>query len=91
MKSNIDKEIEDTVNLINHLKDLRTIASCSGHNIYHKTIFYIDINGEYWEYYSGLRIIPIKRKSLCFYVFDKKTKLFFNPQVESFWNNNELI
>jgi hypothetical protein len=82
----VDKEIRQIVDFINDSKHFKTVASCSGHGTYHPTIFIEDLRTKcYFEFLTCLEIKPIKRRYHCFYVFDKRMKLFYNPWVELFY------
>lgn len=70
----IDPCIEAEVEQLRFL-GLNTVSSCCGHGIYPKSIVYKDENGRYYEFFSGVEIIPQKRRHLNFY--------------QSIWNNEE--
>lgn len=59
-----------------------TFACCCGHGRYHITIILKNINGEFYEAFSGI-IIPRKKR---FYIKDADG--YFNiPEVEKYWKN----
>jgi hypothetical protein len=81
----IDAEMKETIEKLNGL-GIKTLACCSGHGIFHKTVFYQDTDGKYYEWHSGIQVYPVKRKYLCFYEKDKHSGLYFNPAVEDYYN-----
>jgi hypothetical protein len=76
----------------------KTVASCCGHGIYKPTIFVEEMGWDYEqspqkkflryrEHYSGLLVVPDKRKQLNFYIKDKKG-YYFNIVLESLKQNS---
>lgn len=70
--------------------DFITVASCCGHGKFHKTIF-VTKKGKFsknqvCEVFSGLKIIPVKKKYWGYYVKDRKTKLYYNPEIEAYYD-----
>lgn len=84
----IDKEVIEDIGIINSSGRYRTVASCSGHGKYRTTVIVRDSEGNYYEYYSGLQIHPVKRRYLCFYVRDK-SGIYFIPEVENYFKCRE--
>jgi hypothetical protein len=84
----IDKEVIEDIGIINSSGRYRTVASCSGHGKYRTTIILKDRLGDYYEYYSGLQIHPVKRRYLCFYMRDK-SGIYFIPEVENYFKCHE--
>lgn len=89
----IDKCLIGWIQDINEKTKYKTLASCCGHGIFHPTIiitlkktpvkFYF--HGYIYEFFSNLLIIPIQKRYLTFYQKDKKTGLYFIPEVEEMW------
>jgi hypothetical protein len=74
------------IRLLNSPDGYRTLGSCCGHGVYHRTciLSHIDFLGRNIvtkEYYSGLDM-PLKRN---YYVTDKKTKMYYIPEVEDYY------
>jgi len=74
------------IRLLNTPSGYKTLASCCGHGKYHSSciISHIDFLGRNIvtkEYFTGLDM-PIKRN---YYVMDKKTKMYYMPEVEDYY------
>lgn len=58
--------------LINAVMELNnrgfvTVSSCCGHGVYPKTIVIKDGKDSYLEFFSGIKVIPQKKRYLNFY------------------------
>lgn len=80
----LDSEVVKDVVEVNS-RGVVSVASCSGHGKYHKTVFF-KYGNAYYEYFSNLQIAPIKRRYLCYYIKDKEG-FYYNPIIEGFYNN----
>ena len=75
--STIDKCMKNLIqNLNQHFVDIKTVASCCGHNKYLMTILVKDKHGNVWDICSNT-IIPRKKR---FYKKDKKG-YYYIPEV----------
>jgi hypothetical protein len=73
-----DKCLIDVIKKINEDKNLRTLASCCGHEKYPTTIVVKDKEGNIYEYYSMTKIEKKKRNR--YYKSDKEG-FYFIPEV----------
>lgn len=83
----IDPCMRSMVKVLNS-QGLTTIMCCCGHKKYHMTVvIHIKSDGDnyFFELRSGLILLGKKR----FYKRDKKTGIYYIPEVEEFWRKNE--
>ena len=75
-----DKCLIQILNRLNESTELKTLASCCGHQIYDPTIVVKNKEGKIFEYYSGELLGPRKRNR---YYKKDKNGFYYIPHIIS--------
>ena len=84
----IDPCMKNLIYTLNEIPRFKTLACCCGHKKYAMTVMVYNKKLDLaYEFFSGL-VIPREKK---FYKRNKKTGIYYIPEVEEYWKNGRKI